>query len=118
MSAWMTILIVFGCLCGGGLILLIAFGFVVGGRFHESQRMQAKVDARTIQSVAERYASDHPGQCPTVEQLRSERELSEASKITDPWGETFRIVCRGEDVNVMSFGPDRLAGTTDDIRTP
>ena len=48
---------------------------------------------------------DHPGVCPTVEQLRAEKELSAASKITDPWDTPYKIVCGDDDIYVVSFGP-------------
>src|SRR6185369_2549057 len=81
------------------LIVLAIVGLIAGGvavvaipKYAESQKNQAKIDARTIHPVAEKYKVDHPGQCPTVEQLRAEKELSAASKITDPWDTPYKIV--------------------------
>lgn len=108
------------------LIVLAIVGLIAGGvavvavpKYQESQKNQAKIDARTIHPVAEKWRVDHPGQtCPTVEQLRNEKELSAASKITDPWDTPYKIVCGDEDVYVMSLGPDKKEGTPDDIRIP
>ena len=108
------------------LIVLAIVGLIAGGvavvavpKYQESQKNQAKIDARTIHPVAEKWRVDHPGQpCPTVEQLRSEKELSAASKITDPWDTPYKIICGDEDVAVMSLGPDKKEGTNDDIRIP
>ena len=79
------------------LIVLAIVGLIAGGvavvavpKYEEAQKNQAKIDARTIHPVAEKYKVDHPGQCPTVEQLRAEKELSAASKITDPWDSPYR----------------------------
>lgn len=107
------------------LIVLAIVGLIAGGvavvavpKYQESQKNQAKIDARTIHPVAEKYKVDHPGVCPTVEQLRAEKELSAASKITDPWDSPYKIICGDEDIMVVSFGPDKKENTNDDIRIP
>lgn len=107
------------------LIVLAIVGLIAGGvavvavpKYQESQKNQAKIDARTIHPVAEKYRVDHPGVCPTVEQLRAEKELSSASKITDPWDSPYKIVCGDDDIYVVSFGPDKKENTNDDIRIP
>ena len=35
--------------------------------------------------------------------------------VVDPWGTTYAIECRGDDIVVTSAGPDRAFGTADDI---
>lgn len=107
------------------LIVLAIVGLIAGGvavvavpKYQESQKNQAKIDARTIHPVAEKYKVDHPGVCPTVEQLRAEKELSAASKVTDPWDSPYKIVCGDEDIMILSFGPDKKENTNDDIRIP
>lgn len=107
------------------LIVLAIVGLIAGGvavvavpKYQESQKNQAKIDARTIHPVAEKYKVDHPGVCPTVEQLRAEKELSAASKITDPWDTPYKIVCGDDDIYVVSFGPDKKENSNDDIRIP
>lgn len=109
------------------LIVLAIVGLIAGGvavvaipKYAESQKNQAKIDARTIHPVAEKYKVDHGGSgCPTVEQLRAEKELSAASKITDPWDTPYQIRCGdNEDLVVLSYGPDKKEGTADDIRIP
>ena len=107
------------------LIVLAIVGLIAGGvavvaipKYAESQKNQAKIDARTIHPVAEKYKVDHPGVCPTVEQLRAEKELSAASKVTDPWDSPYKIICGDDDIMVLSFGPDKKENTQDDIRIP
>jgi general secretion pathway protein G len=107
------------------LIVLAIIGLIAGGvavyavpKFAESQKNQAKIDARTIHPIAEKYKVDHPAQCPTVEQLKAEKELSATSKVTDPWDTPYAIRCQDEEIYVMSFGPDKKEGTADDIRIP
>jgi general secretion pathway protein G len=108
------------------LIVLAIVGLIAGGvavvavpKYAEAQKKQAQTDARTIHPAAEKYRVDHPGdQCPTVELLREKKELSQASKITDPWDTPYKILCGDEDITVMSFGPDKKENTADDIRIP
>lgn len=108
------------------LIVLAIVGLIAGGvavvavpKYAEAQKKQAQTDARTIHPAAEKYRVDHTGdQCPTVELLREKKELSQASKITDPWDTPYKIVCGDEDTMVMSFGPDKKENTADDIRIP
>lgn len=108
------------------LIVLAIVGLIAGGvavvavpKYQEAQKKQAQTDARTIHPAAEKYRVDHPGeQCPTVELLREKKELSAASKITDPWDSPYKIICGDEDLTVLSLGPDKKEGTADDIRIP
>ena len=108
------------------LIVLAIVGLIAGGvavvavpKYQESQKNQAKIDARTIHPIAEKYRVDHPGeQCPTVELLRDKKELAACSKITDPWDSPYKINCGDEDITVVSLGPDKKENTGDDIRIP
>lgn len=107
------------------MIFVLAGMFALGvrstRRFADAQKNQPRNDVIAIQPVAEKWVSDHGGECPTVERLREERELSPSSKIDDPWGNVYRIQCdsRGSGVvRVSSLGPDGKADTADDIRYP
>ncbi len=108
------------------LIVLAIVGLIAGGvavvavpKYAESQKNQAKNDARTIHPVAEKWRVDHPGDnCPTVELLRDKKELSQASKVTDPWDSPYKINCGEDEIQVVSFGPDKKENTNDDIRIP
>ncbi len=108
------------------LIVLAIIGLIAGGvavvaipKFQQARIDQAKIDLRTIHPVAEKWRIDHVGEeCPTVERLRAERELSTAAKLSDPWDSPYKIFCGDDEVIVSSFGPDRKEGTQDDIRIP
>ncbi|WP_169928144.1 type II secretion system protein [Labilithrix luteola] len=107
------------------LIVLAIVGLIAGGvavvavpKYAEAQKTQAKNDLRAIHPVAEKFRVDNPGECPTVELLRQKKELSTASKITDPWDTPYRIICNDEDIVVTSAGPDKKDNTQDDIRIP
>mgnify|MGYP000870834184 CR=1 FL=1 len=116
-------------ICIWAVIFVLAGVFALGvrstRRFADVQKNQPRNDVIAIQPVAEKWVSDH-GECPTVERLRDERELSPSSKIDDPWGNVYRIQCdaigsgapRPAVVRVSSLGPDGKADTADDIRYP
>jgi hypothetical protein len=44
--------------------------------------------------------------------------VDSASKLTDSWDQPFHIECDDDETYVWSAGPDRVAGTADDIRVP
>lgn len=77
---------------------------------------QARTDAQSLRGASEMYLAQSPGAaCPTVEILVRERILSSQTRTLDPWDSKFAIACEGEDVTVVSPGPDRRLGTADDI---
>lgn len=107
------------------LIVLAIIGLIAGGvavyavpKLEQARKDTAKTDCRSIHPVADAYRANHTGQCPTVEQLRAEKELSATSNIADPWGTPYAIRCTDEDLYVLSFGPDKKEGTADDIKMP
>jgi len=55
--------------------------------------------------------------CPTVEDLRHDRFLSEDRITEDAWGTPYRIVCEPESTVVVSAGPDLAFDTEDDIHS-
>lgn len=108
------------------LIVLAIIGLIAAGvavvavpELAKARISQAKIDARTIHPVAEKFRVDNPGDaCPTVELLREKRALGATSKLTDPWDTPYKILCTDEDLYVMSAGPDKKEGTNDDIKIP
>ena len=61
--------------------------------------------------------------CPTVQQVMelTTPEYAKTSLLMDtngidPWGTPYQIECDPDRVHVFSMGPDKLAGTADDIR--
>lgn len=108
------------------LIVLAIIGLIAGGvaavavpKLEQARKDTAKTDCRTIHPIVEAYRANHAGgQCPTVEQLRAEKELSATSNITDPWGTPYAVRCTDDDFYIVSFGPDKKESTQDDIRMP
>ena len=71
--------------------------------------------AGTLQSAGTMFRIDHPGECPSVEQLLDGEYIEGTGAIVDACGEHFRIACDGRDVHVRSAGPDGALGTPDDL---
>lgn len=79
----------------------------------------AHTAVRTVRTAAQAYfTTDVSGACPSMGDLVSARLLDSGSATADPWGSGFLVACEGEDITVSSPGPDRAAGTTDDIVIP
>jgi hypothetical protein len=77
-----------------------------------------KLSEQDLQSIADGWRADHDNACPTPRRLKREKQLSAGSSLNDPWGSPFQIICKGDDTTVVSFGPDKLRGTLDDIQFP
>lgn len=76
---------------------------------------QAQFDARAVHPIVEKWVVDHPGECPTLERLRADKEIAPGSRLADPWDHRYRITCDELEVAVRSDGPDGRSGTVDDI---
>jgi hypothetical protein len=104
-------------LIGAGAVAgLLALTAVVAARASTADAPGASVDAaRHVLSAAESWQGDHGDGCPTISQLIEDGQLEETIRTDDAWGNRFRIVCEGADLKVHSAGPDRRAGTADDV---
>lgn len=73
-------------------------------------------------AVLQLWADGFAG-CPTVQQVLAlnleplKSELQKETTGVDPWGTPYRIQCDGDHVLVISLGPDKRAGTADDIKS-
>jgi hypothetical protein len=106
---------------GAVAALLVVMGgtFFFGVRkFASASKFQPKNDIISIHPIAEKWVYEHEGQCPTVDRLIAEKELSTTSRREDPWGSPYRITCDGTVVHVHCDGPDRTPDTADDLRYP
>jgi len=74
-----------------------------------------KTDAQSLRSAVMLYVADNPRECPTVEELVSERYLDGSRRTTDAWDTPFQISCEDGEVSVISAGPDLEFNTEDDI---
>lgn len=108
------------------LIVLAIIGLISGGvalvavpKFQEAQVTTAKNDTKQIYTIAENWRATHGTDCPTVERLKADREISATSNTVDPWGMSYKINCEDADtIQIVSFGRDKKENTADDIKMP
>ena len=103
------------------IMSLIATTVVVAviPKFQGAQNDTALNSAREIRNAVVRWRATRGGdECPTVTQLRSDKEIDTASKIDDPWGSQFKITCAEDEITVTSPGRDKKEGTADDLSVP
>lgn len=110
------------------MIVLAIMGLIVTGVSIKvfSQLKKAKVQAsrmgvKKIVDASGRFMAGPGSGCPKgLEELVSQGELSK-NDVKDPWGVAYVYRCPGtqdpEGVDVISWGPDKADGTTDDIRS-
>ena len=98
-------------------MIAAAVGVAVLPRLNEARIQQARTDGQSIRGAVEMYLAQNPSaDCPTVEELVSERVLSANTRSRDPWDNEFSVECEGEDITVISAGPDGQMGTEDDVQ--
>jgi hypothetical protein len=97
-------------------ILAALWGFLFPA-FVKPKLDAAVIETDTIRAAIELYrnvdASDSA--CPTLDDLVAAKKLG-ASATEDPWGVPYVIHCgEGDEIRVLSNGPDRQPGSPDDI---
>lgn len=104
------------------IIAMVAGGVAVVAipKMREAQVQQAETGARVVRSAVSQWqlAENEYGTCPTVSQLVEDKQLDSGQNTTDPWGQDYVITCADDEVIVMSAGPDKKAGSKDDIVIP
>lgn len=105
-----------------GIVALISgvIAVAVIGHLERARVQTSRESARVIRLAVTSYRLNHGGdECPSVDVLVASQEIDRASKTVDAWEKPFTIECdeRG-DATVVSAGPDKKAGTPDDIRVP
>lgn len=113
---------------GAGLVVLGLAGVLVpvALRVAQERRFQGRVAVKValtaageLRRAAEWWREQHRSDaCVTVDRLKRDGAIDPASRIEDPWGAPFQIVCHDGGIVVASRGPDGVAGTADDIRVP
>ena len=81
-------------------------------------RDDTKTSLRAFHAVAEAWRANHGNECPTPQRLKDDKELAASSSLVDAWGSPYLIGCNEDTTIAMSFGPDKIAGTTDDVVFP
>jgi general secretion pathway protein G len=96
-------------------LVATAAGFAILPRLRKAKISQTSGDAKTISSAAELFMSEHDN-CPTVQDLVTDKILDQKKNTKDAWGHDFSIECDQDGVTVKSAGPDGQMGTEDDIQ--
>ncbi len=79
----------------------------------------AKTACNTIRQATMQWKAVHVGEdCPTVDQLKKEKDLDTGFNSKDPWGSLYKLSCDSDEITCTSPGPDRKEGTDDDIQVP
>ena len=108
------------------MVVVAIIGLVMGGvalvAWRAYIRAQIRVAQNEIYSLKEgirHWALDGRDRvCPaSLDELLAEKYINKLPR--DPWGQPFMYVCPAQNddgYDISSKGPDRLAGTDDDIR--
>ncbi|GAB4201951.1 MAG: hypothetical protein OHK0013_14620 [Sandaracinaceae bacterium] len=98
-------------------MIAAAVGVAVLPRLNEARVQQARTDAQSIRGAVEMFLAQNPSaDCPSVQELVEARVLSANTRSRDPWDNEFSVECEGEDITVISAGPDGQMGTGDDVQ--
>ncbi len=94
-------------------------GFYALQQYKKAEKATAEEDARNLRKAIELWqVQNSESTCPTIGQLVADKQLNSDSRPTDPWGQEWLFSCADDEIYVQSNGPDRKAGTADDIRIP
>ena len=79
----------------------------------------AKTACSTVRQATMQWKAVNPGaDCPTVEQLKTEKDLDTGFSLKDPWNNPYKLNCDSDEITCTSAGPDKKEGTEDDIHVP
>ena len=110
----------------GAVVVLLAVVKVVSiglDRFKRAGAPSTRSNIAMLESSAENLKIFGFIGCPTVQQIMdlTTPEYARTSLLMDtngidPWGTPYQVECEEDKVHVFSMGPDKRAGTADDIR--
>ncbi len=108
------------------MIVVVILGLIAGGvavavfpKYNEAQVKTTTTSAMELRRATEMWRGSHASdQCPTLEQLKQDKAVDSASKLTDAWNSPFKITCQDDETTVISYGHDKKEGTPDDIIVP
>ncbi len=96
------------------LSLSFLYGAICQPQFEPHRHKSTITYATTIRSAVQLYRLDKDD-CPTVPDLVRADVIDRTSRIVDSWENPFRIECEGNDIFVVSAGPDGAFDTPDDL---
>jgi general secretion pathway protein G len=103
------------------IIALVSAGVALGAHRYliSSRKTATATNARNLRFAVKAWWIEHdPSVCPTLQDLHRDGVLDADSPAVDAWGSPWQIECSELNVTVTSHGPDRRAGSADDIRVP
>ena len=96
-------------------LVATAAGFAIVPQITKARIKQSSADAKAVGAGTELWLTEHD-ECPTIEDLLSEKILDKNKNTKDAWGNAFTIECDEDGATVRSAGPDEQMGTEDDIQ--
>jgi general secretion pathway protein G len=100
-------------------VMTAAIAIGVMGAAKKANMGAAKTACDTIRQATIQWKALHSGEdCPSVEQLKAEKDLDTGFSMKDPWGSPFSLSCESDEITCKSLGPDKKDGTNDDIIVP
>ena len=105
------------------MIVLTIFATIAGAvavavlpQLDRARVKNTQADAQALRSAVMLYVADNPRECPTVEDLVTERYLDGSKRTADAWDTPFQVSCEEGEIIVISAGEDGQFGTEDDIQ--
>lgn len=110
------------------MIVLAIMGLIVTGvsikvfsQLKKAKTQAARIGVKKVVDASGRFMAGPGSGCPKgIEELIAQGELSR-SDAKDPWGTPYVFRCPGtndpDGIDVYSFGPDKVDGSPDDIRS-
>jgi hypothetical protein len=104
-------------------LLVAAVAVALGGgtiyfssRTADDKVQLSKKDAHIILDAARDHLLEDGLGCPTVTSLKRDHRLEPSAAASDAWGGRFRVLCSGDELKVLSAGPDGRMDSKDDVR--
>ena len=102
-------------------LIVTGVSIKVFSQLKKAKTQAARIGVKKVVDASGRFMAGPGSGCPKgIEELIGQGELSK-SDAKDPWGAPYIFRCPGtqdpEGVDVYSFGPDKVDGTADDIRS-
>jgi general secretion pathway protein G len=88
-------------------------------KLKEAQVSTAKTSAQVLRRAVQDWQRVNAElSCPAMTQLVDGKHIDSTSSTDDPWGMPWAFSCTDDEIFVQSTGPDKKAGTEDDISVP
>jgi general secretion pathway protein G len=102
-------------------LVMGAIGVGLNAQFKKAQIRTARVATVKAEQAIGQYMMENHGNCPaTLDDVVRNLNLTR-QQTRDPWGRDYTFKCPGtvnpDGIDVVSAGPDRQEGTTDDIKS-